>query len=49
MASFLLLAEIFLGLMFGDANSLLNLDPDWVPGQRAQFALKDLVKYALGL
>jgi hypothetical protein len=44
-----IVAEVFLGLMFGDANSLLNLDPDWVPSQGAQFGLKDLVKYALGL
>jgi hypothetical protein len=41
-------AEVFLGLMFGDNNSLLNLDPDWTPKSGANFALKDFVKYALG-
>jgi hypothetical protein len=44
-----IVAEVFLGLMFGDQNSLLNLDPDWVPAIGANYALKDLVKYALGL
>jgi hypothetical protein len=43
-----IVAEVFLGLLFGDANSLLNLDPCWVPKQGAQFALKDFVSYALG-
>jgi hypothetical protein len=46
-----IVAEVFLGLMFGDPNSLLRLDPLWHP-QRPQgdanFALKDFVKYALG-
>jgi hypothetical protein len=43
-----IVAEVFLGLMFGDSNSLLNLEPDWVPSQGPHYALKDLVKYALG-
>jgi hypothetical protein len=43
-----IVAEVFLGLMFGDNNSLLNLNPDWQPQQGAHFALKDFVKYALG-
>jgi hypothetical protein len=40
-------AEVFLGLMFGDSNSMLRLDPKWKP-KSATFALKDFVNYALG-
>jgi hypothetical protein len=43
-----IVAEVFLGLMFGDNNSLLNLDPDWTPPSGPDFRLKDLVKFALG-
>ena len=44
-----IVAEVFLGLMFGDSNSLLNLDPNWKPPTfGAGFALKDFVNYALG-
>jgi len=44
-----IVAEVFLGLMFGDNNSLLNLDPDWTPTiVGAGFRLKDFVRYALG-
>jgi hypothetical protein len=43
-----IVAEVFLGLMFGDGNSLLSLDPTWQPKTGPAFALKDLVKYALG-
>jgi hypothetical protein len=43
-----IVAEVFLGLMFGDAHSLLRLEPDWQPKQGATFALKDFVAYALG-
>jgi hypothetical protein len=43
-----IVAEVFLGLMFGDSNSLLSLDPTWQPKTGAAFALKDLVKFALG-
>jgi hypothetical protein len=42
-----IVAEVFLGLMFGDGNSLLSLDPTWQPKTGPAFALKDLVKYAL--
>jgi hypothetical protein len=34
--------------MFGDNNSLLNLDPDWTPALSQDFRLKDLVAFALG-
>ena len=44
-----IVAEVFLGLLFGDPNSLLRLDPYWHPAQGPQYALKDFVKYALGL
>jgi hypothetical protein len=43
-----IVAEVFLGLMFGDSNSLLSLDPNWQPKQGAHYALKDFVNYALG-
>jgi hypothetical protein len=43
-----IVAEVFLGLMFGDPHSLLSLDPQWHPEQGEDFALKDFVKYALG-
>jgi hypothetical protein len=39
---------VFLGLMFGDSNSLLSLDPQWIPESGAKYALKDFVNYALG-
>ncbi len=44
-----IVAETFLGLLFGDPNSLLTLDPGWKPQIAPNFALKDLVAYALGL
>ncbi len=45
-----IVAEVFLGLMFGDSNSLLSLDPTWRPKMKAgaTFALRDFVRYALG-
>jgi hypothetical protein len=43
-----IMAEVFLGLMFGDGDSLLNLDPQWHPPAGVNYTLKDLVKYALG-
>ena len=43
-----IVAEVFLGLMFGDPNSLLSLHPHWVPAAGANYKLKDFVKYALG-
>ena len=44
-----IVAEVFLGLMFGDEQSLLNLDRNWTPPGNPHYRLKDLVKYALGL
>jgi hypothetical protein len=43
-----IVAEVFLGLLFGDANSLLSLDPNWTPKTGPKYALKDFVNYALG-
>ena len=45
-----IVAETFLGIVFGDKNSQLNLDPLWTPklGTNGEFKLKDLVAYALG-
>jgi heme peroxidase len=43
-----IVAEVFLGLMFGDASSLLRLQPTFTPKLGPHFALKDFVNYALG-
>ena len=44
-----IVAEVFLGMLFGDGNSLLNMDPKWHPDAGKDYKLKDFVKYALGL
>jgi hypothetical protein len=43
-----IVAEVFLGMLFGDKNSFFNLDPNFLPSQGANYALKDLVNHALG-
>ena len=43
-----IMAEVFLGLMFGDSNSLLSLAPCWHPASGADYRLKDFVNFALG-
>jgi hypothetical protein len=43
-----IVAEVLLGLLFGDANSNLSLDPQWTPNESGEYALKDFVAYALG-
>jgi len=43
-----IVAEVFLGIMFGDGSSYLNKCPNWTPKLGAGYALKDFVKYALG-
>jgi hypothetical protein len=45
-----IVAEVFLGLMFGDNDSFLRQDPSWKPDitNNGDFRLKDLVNYALG-
>jgi hypothetical protein len=42
-----IVAEVFLGLLFGDSTSFLRHDPDWRP-REAPYSLKDFVRYALG-
>jgi len=42
-----IVAEVFLGLMFGDNHSLLILEPTWQP-EKTPYTLKDFVNYALG-
>ncbi len=46
-----IVAEVFLGMLFGDNDSFLTADPAWVPtiGEAGKnFALRDIVAYALG-
>jgi hypothetical protein len=43
-----IVAEVFLGMMFGSPNSYLSQDPSWTPTISNPFTLTDLVKYALG-
>ena len=47
-----IVAEVFLGLLFGDGLSYLSLDPLWTPrpggNPKPDFALRDLVSYGLG-
>jgi hypothetical protein len=43
-----IVAEVFLGLLFGDSDSLLSLAPKWYPNSNPDYALKDFVNYALG-
>jgi hypothetical protein len=46
-----IVAETFLGMLFGDNDSYLGAAPEWIPtvgAAGAQFALRDLVAYALG-
>jgi hypothetical protein len=43
-----IVAEVLLGLILGDRNSLLNLDPFWQPPSGSDFALKNFVNFALG-
>lgn len=51
-----IVAEVFLGLIFGDNHSLLSLDPTWKPTKKVNgklvpipdYKLKDFVNYALG-
>lgn len=43
-----IVAEVFLGLMFGDNTSVLTRDPNWTPPQGTDYTLKNFVLYALG-
>lgn len=44
-----ILGEVFLGLLFADNSSVLSMEPDFVSLTGADFKLKDLVAYALGM
>jgi Animal haem peroxidase len=41
-----IVAEVFLGLMFGDNHSQLVMEPTWKP-EKTPYALKDFVNFAL--
>ena len=41
-----IVAEVFLGLMFGDPTSMLSTNPSWTPAGGADYTLKDFVAYA---
>jgi hypothetical protein len=46
-----IVAEVFLGMLFGDNDAFLSADPEWTPTigtAKSQFALRDIVAYALG-
>ena len=46
-----IVAEVFLGMLFGDNGSFLSADPDWVPTigtAKKAFTLRDIVAFALG-
>ena len=43
-----IVAEVFLGLAFGDPHSQLRLQPQWTPKNNADYKLKDFVNHALG-
>ena len=43
-----IVAEVFLGILFGDPHSFLSQEPDWQPAAGGGYGLKDFVRYALG-
>jgi Animal haem peroxidase len=46
-----IVAEVFLGMLFGDNDSFLSANPNWKPTlieENTSFELRDLVAYALG-
>jgi Animal haem peroxidase len=43
-----IVAEVFLGLLSKDSDSMLGLDPNWQPETGPDYRLKDFVKFALG-
>ncbi len=43
-----IVAEVFLGLLFADPSSYLNVAPGWHPRKGRRYALKDFVRYAVG-
>jgi hypothetical protein len=43
-----IVAEVFLGLLFGDNESYFTQEPDWTPTIANDFRLREFVNYALG-
>src|SRR4030095_7657651 len=43
-----IVAEVILGLLFGDRTSFFTLDPNWVPAGGPNYTVRDFVNYALG-
>ena len=43
-----MVAEVFLGIMFGDSSSLLRTHPTWTPKSGPNYRLRDFVLYATG-
>lgn len=43
-----IVAEVLLGLLFGDRSSYFNAEPTFVPGGNVGYRLKDFVSFALG-
>ncbi len=43
-----IVAEVFLGLLFGDDQSLVRTDPDWKPAGARGYHLRDFVRFATG-
>jgi hypothetical protein len=43
-----IVAEVFLGLMFGDRHSMLSIAPEWKPALGANYGLKEFVGDAVG-
>ena len=43
-----IVAEVLLGLLFGDRNSVLSRDALWHRDNNPSYALTDFVRYALG-
>ena len=43
-----IVAEVILGLLFGDRTSFFTVDPHWVPAGGPIYTLRDFVNYALG-
>ena len=44
-----IVAEVFLGLLFGSPDSFLSQNPGWKPTVALNFGLTEFVKYALGM
>jgi hypothetical protein len=40
-------AEVFLGLMFADPGSYLNIKAPWTPASGSAYALRDFVRFAM--